>query len=87
MTITNHSGQPATLRPGDALVPGDEVEFWSGDQGGCWKPGTVVPLKRVFEHVPEGENTRRGHSKSLRIQVGEGVWVVRPASKCRRRST
>jgi hypothetical protein len=50
--------------------PGDRIEFWSGDRGGCWKPGVVV--------------RRHGTgSGNVRIQVGDGVWIVRPAKKCR----
>lgn len=57
----------------DRLQPGDVVEFWSGDRGGCWKVGTVVEVSRV--------------QKLLRIHVGNGVHVWRRPERCRRART
>lgn len=50
--------------------PGERVEFRSGDRGGCWKPATV-------DRVLHG-------GESLRLDVGNGVRIVRPAANCRR---
>lgn len=55
------------------FFPGDKVEFYSEDRGGCWKPGTVDSL------LHEGSG-----SQSIRIRVGPKVCVIRPVDKVRR---
>lgn len=60
--------------------PGQPVEFWSGAGGGGWKPGVVA---EVF-----GPYAAFGVSgRNVRIEVGEGVWIVRPTKKCRAAET
>lgn len=52
---------------------GGLVEFWSGDRGGCWKPGVVESVKY----------SRIARTWNVRITVGCGVCVVRPGRRCR----
>lgn len=65
------------------FLPGDEVEFLSSD--GTWKRGVVAVLRGTFFPLLELEHKdARSESTNVRIRVGDGVWVMRPTSKCRR---
>lgn len=61
-------------RKAGALGVGDQVEFLSSENGGTWKRGVVVKSSAEVH----------GNESFVRIQVGDGVWVTRPASKCRK---
>ncbi len=57
------------------LKPGDKIEFWSGYNGGCWRPGIVVGWWCW--------NTRM-NCIYVRIQTGPKVTIVRPIQKIRK---
>jgi hypothetical protein len=53
------------------LEVGDKIEFWSGENGGCWKLGIIVEWHKYSRTI------------SIRIQTGENVTIVRPITRCR----
>ncbi len=57
------------------MEPGDEIEFWSGDHGGCWKLGVMTELMRSSGRV----------QRYIRIKVGSKTFIVRKLDKCRLR--
>ena len=54
--------------------PGDEVVFFSQENGGVWKPGVVVRSDFHANGCP---------NKVVRIHVGSGVHVIRHIHRCR----
>lgn len=76
----------ATATSDDGFTVGERIEFRSGFNGGCWLPGTVVLITGAFDPRFENDDRKRGGGASgfVRIDVGNGVCVVRKVSKCRR---
>ena len=60
----------------DDFEPGDLIEFFSDENGGMWKPGIVDKMTR-------SNNQIKYRVKSVRIHVGNGVYIIRPRAKCR----
>lgn len=63
---------------------GQEVEFYSSQNGGCWKHGTVAVLVGAYSTTILDDHRELEYGDHVRIDVGNGVHVVRPVGKCRR---
>ena len=59
---------------------GDQIEFCSGENSGMWKTEVVAPIDDMFNPYAK----KKGWTTMIRIQVGDNVCIIRPASKCRR---
>lgn len=89
--MSRSSVRRVTTERGEVFCVGDEIEFWSAEGGGCWKPGVVVRLSQVFLHdADERCRNNSGFQSHVRIRVGDmtvpehdGVYVVRAVIKCR----
>jgi hypothetical protein len=56
---------------------GQSVWFWSGE--GVWKPGVVAEVSAYFNR------RKKCWICSVRLRVGDGVYIIRPIAKCKKR--
>ena len=66
---------PRHVRQRTKFKPGDKVEFLSATMNlsPLWKPAVV-------DSIPN----ECGQGINLRLHVGNGVYIIRPAARCRK---
>lgn len=72
--------------PKSEFKAGDVIEFYSTEYGGVWKSGVVERVFQTNGTYKKPLKHRRG-SRSIRIHVGNGVYITRPEKRCRMAST
>lgn len=64
----------------DDFEIGEEIEFYSSENGGCWKPGVVAEPVNFFYYFSDDQ----AYAELVRIHVGNGVHIIRSPDRCRR---
>lgn len=68
------------------MKEGDLVEFWSGQDGGIWKPAIVAGKVKFYTEYNSDERRGGRNNSEIRLMTGLGVFIFRSAKKIRMRA-